>query len=350
VTAVSVSLSGLASEYEVSGNIFEIIPQSGGGELRCSNEFTVFVRDCAWLVRTVEVDVKGNSHAREVGSTNGIEIYEIGMGLGTPDDTSGTPTNSTGHQGGKRTQPLDIALIITNGIPVGQLNKDMVGHIWLMFASSCYWSGQHTKKLTPVYDWHASAAVNPSLKETAEWELLAGEGSLPQEVRYLGHWDETNGLYRVTATKTVGGVLIPTGFTFEERHASRMTHKVELYKRVEAVVTSVQPSSCSLKSLIPVPEGPTIINDFRLRGERNLPPIPNYSNPIAGNWPSVGEAKKQAEARQAERTNRGPGQERLIQRRTCRDRRGVLPDAGTFGHLFHPETLSKICRKILNEG
>lgn len=312
VSAYSMSWAG---EYEVSGSIYEIIPQRGASDLQCSNEFTVFVRDCGWLIRTVEVDSNGNTYVREVGSTNGVEIYETGTRLNAQADNKSPPTNSSGPRGGKEAPPFNITLIVTNGIPVGQVNKDMVGHIWLMFASSCYWKAQHTQQLTPVYDWHASAPVNPFLTQTAEWELLAGEGSLPREVRYLGVWDETNGLYRVTGTNSVGGILIPSGFTFEERHAWAVSHKMELYKRVEAVVRSVR-ATCSLKSLLPVPDGPTIINDWRIKGEGNLPGVPYYSNAIMGKWPSVEEARTQAAARQAQRTNRGQGQQRVSQRHT----------------------------------
>jgi hypothetical protein len=34
--------------------------------------------------------------------------------------------------------------ISMTGIPVGGQDKDMAAHVWLMFASQCYWSNLHT--------------------------------------------------------------------------------------------------------------------------------------------------------------------------------------------------------------
>ena len=94
--------------------------------------------------------------------------------------------------------PQTMATIIANNIPVGQLDSAVTGHLWLMFASQCYWTNQTTGRLTPVYDWRASVAAGGAMQTVpAEWDLLAGPGSLPREVRYLGNWGETNGLYRV---------------------------------------------------------------------------------------------------------------------------------------------------------
>jgi len=162
---VGTVISSSASEYEVKGTITQTINYRRGGDhlkdyvKQTTNEFTVYVRDCAWLIQTVENDGKGRSWQREVGSTNGTEIYEF-----------------NGRQ----------AFISDNGIPVDLGYEQVSGHLWLMFASQCYWDSQHTDQLTPVFDFEASVGANPNRKVTASWDMLNGPGSLPREVRYLG--------------------------------------------------------------------------------------------------------------------------------------------------------------------
>jgi hypothetical protein len=273
-----------ATEYEVKGKIRQTITEYNAPKLEYSSEFTVYVRDCSWLIKTVENDEKGHVWQREVGSNNGTEIYE-----------------SNANQ----------AFILGNGIPVELLDKGVDGHLWLMFASQCYWSAQ-TERLTPVYDWHASVGSNPNLKVAAEWELLSGPGSLPREVRYFGQWDETNGLYRVTGTNSVGGVLLPTGFLFEERYA--VAHEgMVLRKRVEAEVTTVR-AVCSRKNLLPVRQNAkTVIVDWRLKEPSPGNNIPSYTMLDTKKWPSLEEAKKLAEA---SRLPKGSGQKQPAHHRT----------------------------------
>jgi hypothetical protein len=262
--------SSSGAEYEVKGTITQEITYTKMPMVRTTNEFTVYVRDCAWLIQTVENDGNGHSWQREVGSTNGVEIYEF-----------------NGRQ----------AFISDTGMPVELLDKGVDGHLWLMFASQCYWANQHTDQLTPVYDWEASVGANPTWKVTAEWELLNGSGSLPQKVRYLGEWGETNGLYTVTGTNSVGGMLIPSGFIFEEcvvggLSASSFVHDLVVRKRVEAKVTSVQ-AVCSRKNLMPVwGSGEIITVDWRLKKPGSGHNVPSYFTPESEKWPSIELADK----------------------------------------------------------
>ena len=275
MAAVSLGFSSLASEYEVKGKITQAIVSSNGN-LISTNDFTVYVRDCGWLIETKEDD-GSRVQQREVGSTNGTEIYEAD---------------------GNR------AFISDTGIPVELLDAGLVGHLWLMFASQCYWGSQHTDRLTPVYDWHASVGANPNLKIAAEWDLLNGPGSLPREVRYLGKWDETNGFYRITGTTNVGGMIIPTGFIFEERHVGPLApdsfvHEMVLRKRVEAVVTSVK-AVCSRKDLLPmIGSANTPIVDWRLKSPSSGNHIPTYKSHNAESWPSIAEAQAMVKTNEA---------------------------------------------------
>jgi hypothetical protein len=288
LTGVVFSSSG--AEYEVNGRITQTITDLGVSAIQTTNEFTVFVRDCAWLIQTLATDGKGAVWQREVGSTNGMEIYESNVQLQNPPGT-------------KQTRIVSQSFISGNTIPVELLDEGVDGHLWLMFASQCYWSSLNTNttSLTPVYDWHASVGANPNRKVRAEWELLGGRGSLPREVRYLGQWDETNGLYTVTGTKSVGGILVPNGFIFEERYvgplaADSFIHEMTLRKRVQAEVTSVQ-AVCSRKSLLPVRgDVKTVIVDWRVKEASSGNNIPSYIIPNTEKWPSVEEARKIVEA------------------------------------------------------
>jgi len=265
----SLGLHSLGSEYEVRGRIIQTIYDPNAAALRTTNDFTVFARDCGWLIQTVENDGKGNVLQREMGTTNGIDIC----------DCNGR-----------------VALINGDGIPVELADEGVDGHLWLMFASQCYWGDLHSDRLTPVYDWHASVGANPQLKVKAEWDLLDGPGSLPREVRYYGNWDETNGFYKISGTQAVGRLLIATGFTFEERHvggraANSLVDGIYLRKRVEAAVTSVQ-AVCSRKSLLPVWSGKTLIIDWRLKAQSAGNNVPSYFYSSSGLWPTVDDAKK----------------------------------------------------------
>lgn len=289
--AVFFGFPSLASEYEVSGKIHQVIISSDGGKQEDSGEFTVYVRDCSWLIKTIYADGHGNLYQREVGSTNGADIIEAGVNLKAA-PAAGQPS--------KNKPALNVASIRSNSIPVGLLDKDVVAHLWLMFASRCYWSSLNTDMLTPVYDWRASVPMNPNMKVPAKWELMGGPGSLPREVAYLGQWEETNGLYMATGTNSTGGMLFPNGFIFEERHVGPLApnsfiHEMTLRKRVEAVVTSVSPV-CSIQSLVPNAAGRTVIIDWRLVTPAPSTELPSYRNPVPGKWPSINEARELAKA------------------------------------------------------
>jgi len=260
----------IGSEYEVKGKIVQTTFESNAHVVNSTNDFTVFVRDCGWLIQTVASDAKGHVLQREMGTTNGADIYDFHGNVG---------------------------LINGRGIPVELADQGVDGHLWMMFASQCYWSSVQTDLLTPVYSWQASVGANPEIKVKAGWDLLGGPGTLPREVRYYGDWDETNGFYKVSGTKTIAGVQIPTGFTFEERYiggrvANSLVHGMYLRKRVEAVVTSVQPV-CSRKNLLPVMgTGKKTIIDWRLKNPAYGNQTPSYILQNTESWPSVADANK----------------------------------------------------------
>ena len=256
-----------AYEYEVDGLVNQTMIRFNGTNLYASASFTVFVRDCGWMIKTVETNEAGGVVAREIGSTNGMEIYECSGGL------SGSG--------------LKMGQIESTGVPVGQLDSAVVGHLWLMFASECYWPSLNSDQLVPVYDWQASVpAGGQNRRVSADWELLKGSGSLPREVRYLDAMNHTNAIYAITGTNSSGGMLLPAGFVFKQFNGNR------LIKHVKVEVTAIRPV-CSRVTLIPLPGKGTLVNDERFdSGVPNRPP--SYQNPVFGQWLTVEESKKLA--------------------------------------------------------
>jgi hypothetical protein len=302
--AMNFAFYSSASEYEVDGQLTQTINGLNGAKLHAAASFKVFVRGCGWLIETMETNELGAVIHREIGSTNGTEIYECEQGLGYM-KSSGSLTNSSLSVGPvfrQSSMPM-LAVMVSNNVPIGEADSAVVGHLWLIFASQCYWQNLRSDQLAPVYDWHASAAAHGlGIRVDAAWALLDGPGSLPREVRYLGDWGETNGLYQITGTNLVGGMMIPSGFTFEQFQIGPLNektfiHDMTLVKRVGVKVTSVRPG-CSLASLIPAPEGPAVIVDRRFdSGIPNRPP--SYQNPVKGQWPGIEQSRALAKVQQA---------------------------------------------------
>jgi hypothetical protein len=219
------------------------------------------------MIATTETNEAGGIVVREIGSTSGTKIYECSHGLG-----------GFGPMMGQ---------IESSGVPVGELDSAVVGHLWLVFASHCYWPSLNSDQLVPVYDWQASvAAGGRNRRVSADWELLNGPGSLPQEVRYLDALNHTNAIYTITGTNSTGGMLFPAGFVFKQFNGDR------LIKHVEVEVTAIRPI-CSRATLIPLPSKGTMVVDERFdSGVPNRPP--SYQNPVFGHWLTVEESRKLA--------------------------------------------------------
>ena len=157
VMGAATAISGWAGEYEVDGKLGQTMVQFDRTELHASASFTVFVRDCGWLIETTETNELGAVYKRAVGSTNGSEIYECEILLQAARPlnqvrTNGVKPHSSLLQRQGSTQTRTTGKVISNNIPVGQLDNAVVGHLWLMFASQCYWPSLKTNWLTPVYD------------------------------------------------------------------------------------------------------------------------------------------------------------------------------------------------------
>jgi hypothetical protein len=304
------SYVGCATEYEVDGLIGQEIKVRGDRVVRTSASFTVFVRDCGWLIRTVETNEIGSVTEREVGSTNETEIYECYHVIrGNEEGTTRDPSAAAAR--GRR-RPIMLANIFPGGVPVGQLDTSVVGHLWLMFASHCYWPALKTNQITPVYEWRASpAAHGQNLTVSGGWELFSGNGSLPRRVWYTGEYGETNASYTAVNPRSVGANLVPGGFSFQRFEIGPLnqdtyTHELVAVKTMDATVTELR-GKCSRPDLIPFPSASAVIIDWRFDGEAPGRPA-SYRSPIDGRWPTLGESKELARKQAESERNRVQGQ------------------------------------------
>ena len=288
-----------AAEYEVDGEIEQTLYKMDGSvQLEEHSKFTVFVRDCSWLIQTALLDKDGKPFLKnETACTNGTLICSVEGGV----------EKNNAPRGGRGTSGLTVANTYSNNVPVGQDDGYFICHLWLMFASGCYFENITSNRLTPAYDSNASVAVNPNLKREARWELINGVGSLPLNITYLeGPFHDTDATYAATGVTNVGNLKIPSGFIFEVRIDNRLSKQfapgpiepgesVPAYrvrKRAIATVMAVQ-QICTRSELMPQAQGKTMVIDERLAQPTNPTPVfYNFQNGVR--WVSVEEAKKLA--------------------------------------------------------
>ena len=178
-----------ASDYEVDGEIAQtLFKRDGSVQLVTRSRFTVYVRDCSWLIKTIDHDEDGTPLiAGETSCTNGAEVYEV---VG--------PFNKEAWKRG--IAHWNEGLIISNNFPVAQRDDFFIGHLWLMFASGCYFTNVSTGSLPVLYD-----VGYPD--QTASWELINGLGSLPMSIVYVGGYGlATNATYEATGVTNAGTV------------------------------------------------------------------------------------------------------------------------------------------------
>ena len=103
---VQMRSSSSGHEYEVDGLVSQTMIQFNGTNLHASASFTVYVRDCGWMIKTVETNELGGIVDREIGSTNGTEIFECTGGR------NGVWRNgaSNQHPGGRTGQSQWLAI------------------------------------------------------------------------------------------------------------------------------------------------------------------------------------------------------------------------------------------------
>lgn len=140
---VSQSQSARGSEYEIDGTIKQTAFYYSRGALPPvihKQDFTVFVRDCAWLIQLRIPGKSSTEGAVEIGSTNGTEIFEVQY----PKATSAQGASNSSRR-------FSVVLAYSNNAPIIQTDGEVVGHLWLMFASRCVLQSSVDHMLTPVF-------------------------------------------------------------------------------------------------------------------------------------------------------------------------------------------------------
>jgi hypothetical protein len=251
---------GVAGEYQVDGEIVDTLyKQDGGIQLVQRSKFTVFVKDCSWLIQTTDHDEAGSpTIARETGCANGGEIYQVDGPVKKESLVGGM-----GEAGG-----WNFASVFSNTVPVGPGEGRVVGHLWMMFASGCYFANLSNNWVKPVYDLNALEDIRPDYMKEAAWKLLGGAGSLPSNVLFA------DARYVATGVTNAGNVLIPSGFVFEQRVNGDTFKPVPLLpgdsvpayhirQQAVATVTAIRPV-CSRDDLLPSAAGFTTVVDHRV--------------------------------------------------------------------------------------
>ncbi len=315
-------------EYEVDGEIVQTSFDQGGGVGSVQRgKFTVFVKDCSWLIQTIDHDENGEPLVqRETACTNGAEIYEVVTGVRNK-NADGNPRLGSS---------FSVGSIISNDVPVGQSGGYFVSHLWLMFASGCYFANLSTNWLTSVYEVSASAPGEFRRQREAKWKLINGPGSLPSSVVYsqkdnrmemfmqeglkdnrlqtiiqeglaranaVSLQRETiDATYTATGVTNAGKTQMPGGFVFEQRVNNngfapgpilpgQSVPAYHILKRAVATVTAVRPI-CSRSILLPAAEGRTIVYDRRWANPEAPQSLTSYSFENGVQWLPVEKAKQ----------------------------------------------------------
>jgi len=256
-------LVGRSQEYEVDGTInMRIFQPDMASSGDYPGTFTVYVKGSGWLIHIMETNQWGILQQHEIGTTDGKDIFELEQPLGT-------------------SQLVPTATATSNTIPVGNLDTSLVGHLWLMFASSSYFRDAPPGKLKPVYNWHATPMMNNQFTLDANWQLLDGPGSLPSQVTYSNRDGSISGIYTANTVTNVGTFRIPGSFHFSQPDTG--------HKEVSAVVTAVR-ETCSLSDLRPAIKEKMVIADLRW----HAPELVGFqfTSYKADYWPTVEQARK----------------------------------------------------------
>jgi RNA polymerase sigma factor (sigma-70 family) len=277
-------------EFEADGEL--TVQQIHGDKITSqeSESFEVSVKDDKWFIATKP----------QPGSQPAVMArYEIGG------------ENDTIYQVSyfaKKTLALNTAIgrIETATVPENYVGNQ-IAELWLAFASSHYLDGAKNGKLKPVYHMNDSSMRKEGWENTAQWKRFDGEPRLPQTVDYINEKDIgvnggrrlfiplpppfvkgfTRASYTVDSVTNIGGLTLPTGFSFKEYYVERNTRPAELkvMRIVQATVTSVR-TVCQRTNFIPTISEPTYVGDDRFA--RTPQPIAELTYMVTnGVWPAT---------------------------------------------------------------
>jgi len=239
---LSAPSTSLGREYEVDGEITQTNFKPDGSVRNVQHsKFTVSVKDCSWLIQTTNLDQGGNRLSDVVTSHAGTN-----------------QVCSVIRTAPEKWWPVES---IPGDLPIGHGDGNLMCHLWLMFASDCYFASLSTNWLTPVYDSNASATIDPNLKRRAKWRLINGPGSLPFGVKYMKGDYDVDATYLHTGLTNVADMRFPNGFVFEQRVSRRFAPgpilspgaapAYHILKRAVASVTAIRPF-CARTEFTPV--------------------------------------------------------------------------------------------------
>jgi hypothetical protein len=210
---------------------------------------------------------------------------------------------------------------------VGSMNDSIIPHLWVIFASQCFFKAQNpTNRLMPMYDVDYALVDRVDLRLETDWELMKGKISLPLKVVYYNDGEFytmntnkelkfmnypvpynkgfTDAIYTVTALTNFNGVTFPAQFTFGEYRpgGGPTRYQLRARKTAEAVVTAFRPT-CSRKDLLPVIQGLTAIHDQRLvHATPSVAPFV-YASKTGDRWLSIAEAERRMQSKPQYNTN-----------------------------------------------
>ena len=277
-------------EFEADGEL--TVQQIHGDKIfpQASWSFEVSVKDDKWFIATKP----------QPGSQPAVMArYEIGG------------ENDTIYQVSyfaKKTLALNTAIgrIETATVPENYVGNQ-IAELWLAFASSHYLDGAKNGKLKPVYHMIDPSMRNEGWEDTAQWKRFDGEPRLPQMVDYINEKDIgvnggrrlfiplpppfvkgfTRASYTVDSVTNIGGLTLPTGFSFKEYYVEWNSHPAELkvMRIVQATVTNVR-TVCERTNFIPTISEATYIGDDRFA--RTPQPIAELTYMVTnGIWPTT---------------------------------------------------------------
>ena len=135
------------AEYELEGTIAFTHDDSRADVY--NRDFRVSVRDCGWLIKTVELKTSANPGVvHYVGSTNGVEVFQLSYW------TNGMVTGS----------------VESNSVPVDGVDK-VAPYLWISLASRCYFERAEDGLAKPAFDGSAGVRGLNFLEVRADWAL-----------------------------------------------------------------------------------------------------------------------------------------------------------------------------------
>lgn len=285
------SASG-AQGFKVEGTVRRVVlePKTGAEKITPkTTRFSVTVRDCEWLIRTIN---DGSISDYTEAGTDGTNTYVLTSLLGAVEKQMalGKPLGSN----------IATAYVVPGTIPPNYLDR-VLPTVWLAFASSCVLDTITNHELPAL---EAAQTLSPDLLAstmTASYQRLTIAPFLPKNISYFNegtksYWEDaeygpwthppevipyaspydqgfTNRVYSVSVTTNVGGLAIPcisTLCTYVPTHGGTNSSDLALKSSHEIRVTNVMLNTIPT-ALVPKVPGRTAVSDYRFCFES--PPV-----------------------------------------------------------------------------